>query len=64
MPRQFVTTRYGIDQVQIVGEGKRLSMVPVQIAPTADPAMVEILSGVSAGDTLFAPGKPAKVKRP
>jgi len=53
-PRDFVTTRYGIDQVQVVGEGKRLSMVPVQIAPTADPAKVEILSGVAAGDTLFA----------
>ena len=65
VPRRFVATRYGIDQVQVVGVetrggGKRLSMVPVQIAPTADPAMVEILSGVSAGDTLFAPGKPAK----
>lgn len=59
-PRAFVNTRYGIDQVQVVVDGKRLSMVPVQIAPTADPAMVEILSGVSAGDTLFAPAKPAK----
>ncbi len=64
VPRTFVTTSYGIDQVQVVSEGKRLSMVPVQIAPTADPAMVEILSGVSAGDTLFAPGKPAKAARP
>lgn len=63
-PRAFVTTRYGIDQVQVVSEGKRLSMAPVQIARTTDPAMVEILSGVSAGDTLFAPGKPAKAARP
>ena len=55
-PRRFVTTRYGIDQVQIVSDGKRLSMVPVQIAPTADPATVEILSGIAAGDTLFAAG--------
>lgn len=66
VPRSFVTTRYGMDQVQIVsvetrGGDKRLSMVPVQIAPTADPAKVEILSGVSAGDTLFAPRTPAKV---
>lgn len=63
VPRRFVTTSYGIDQVQVVtvqkgSEGKRLGMAPVQIAPTADPALVEILSGVSAGDTLFAPGKP------
>lgn len=58
VPRRFVVTRYGIDQVRIVGDGKRLSMVPVQIAPAADPAMVEILSGVAAGDTLFAPKAP------
>ena len=64
VPRTFVMTSYGIDQVQVVSEGKRLSMVPVQIAPTADPTMVEILSGVSAGDTLFAPGKSAKAARP
>lgn len=61
-PRAFVATRYGIDQVQVVVDGKRLSMVPVQIAPTADPGAVEILSGVSAGDTLFAPAKPAKAR--
>lgn len=60
VPRAFVTTRYGIDQVQVVSEGKRLSMVPVQITQTADPAMVEILSGVSAGDTLFAGQVPTK----
>ena len=60
VPRRFVTTRYGMDQVQLVGDGKRLSMVPVQVAPTADPAKVEILSGVAAGDTLFAPRTPAK----
>lgn len=54
VPRRFVTTRYGIDQVQLVAEGKRLSSVPVQIAPTGDAETVEILSGVAAGDTLFA----------
>ncbi len=64
VPRTFVTTRYGIDQVQVVNDGKRLSMVPVQIAPTADPVMVEILSGVSASDTLFALGKPARAAHP
>jgi len=64
VPRTFVTTSYGIEQVQVVSQGRRLSMVPVQIAPMADPAKVEILSGVSAGDTLFAPDKPAKAARP
>lgn len=60
VPRRFVVTRYGIDQVQIVAEGKRLSSVPVQIAPAGDPETVEILSGVAVGDTLFAPRAPAK----
>ncbi|BAK67240.1 efflux pump periplasmic linker protein [Sphingobium sp. SYK-6] len=55
VPKRFVTTRYGIDQVQVVTADKRLSMVPVQIAPTAEAGKVEILSGVSPGDTLFAP---------
>lgn len=55
VPRRFITTQFGIDQVQVVGSDRTLSAVPVQIAPTADPANVEILSGVSAGDTLFAP---------
>lgn len=55
VPRRFVTTRYGIDQITIVTADKQLSAVPVQTAPTADPKMVEILSGASAGDRLFAP---------
>ena len=59
-PKTFVTTRYGIDQVQVVVDGKRLSMVPVQIAPTGDPDTVEILSGVSSGDALWAPARPAR----
>lgn len=54
VPRRFVTTRYGIDQVSIVTPDKHLSAVPVQVAPTADPATIEILSGATAGDTLFA----------
>jgi hypothetical protein len=57
VPSRFVATRYGIDQVSVVTPDRRLSTVPVQIAPTDDPGKVEILSGVSAGDTLFAPGK-------
>lgn len=68
VPRRFVTTRYGIDQVEVVaganGEGKRLSMVPVQLAPTGDAGMLEILSGVSPGDTLFARRAAAKAARP
>jgi RND family efflux transporter MFP subunit len=57
VPRRFVATRYGIDQVDVVTADGRVSAVPVQIAPTADPAKVEILSGVAAGDILFLAGK-------
>ncbi|KQX19696.1 RND transporter [Sphingomonas sp. Root50] len=53
VPRRFVSTRYGIDQVDVVTTDRRLSVVPVQVAPTADPDRIEILSGVAAGDTLF-----------
>jgi RND family efflux transporter MFP subunit len=56
VPQRFISTRYGIDQVNIVTPDHRLSAVPVQVAPTAEPGKVEILSGVSAGDTLFAAG--------
>jgi RND family efflux transporter MFP subunit len=55
VPRRFVSTRYGIDQVEIITADRRLAAVPVQIAPTMDTDKVEILSGVAAGDTLFAP---------
>ncbi len=54
IPRKFVSTRYGMDYVDVVTKDKALSSVPVQIAPTADTAMVEILSGIAAGDTVFA----------
>jgi chorismate synthase len=30
--------------------------VAVQTAPTVEPDKVEILAGITAGDTLFAPG--------
>ena len=56
VPQRFVSTRYGIDQVNIVMPDHRLSAVPVQIASTAEPGKVEILSGASVGDTLFATG--------
>lgn len=55
VPSRFVSTRYGIDQVDVITADRRLTAVPVQIAPTADADKVEILSGVAAGDTLFAP---------
>ncbi|OHT21741.1 efflux RND transporter periplasmic adaptor subunit [Edaphosphingomonas haloaromaticamans] len=56
VPRRFVSTRYGIDQVDVVTADRRVSAVPVQVAPTADPDRIEILSGAAAGDTLFLAG--------
>ncbi len=52
VPRRFVVTRFGVDQVDIIS-GQNVSAVPVQTAPVSGTDMVEILSGVAAGDTLF-----------
>lgn len=55
VPRRFVETRYGLDYaVVLVGKGAS-ARVPLQIAPTGDPARVEILSGAEKGDVLVAP---------
>lgn len=57
IPRRFISTRYGIDYVNVLSPDRRLSAVAVQTAPASDPARVEVLGGLSAGDTLFAPGR-------
>ena len=57
IPRRFVSTRYGIDYVNVLSADHHLSAVAVQTAPAADPAQVEVLGGIAAGDTLFAPGR-------
>ncbi|WP_157098713.1 efflux RND transporter periplasmic adaptor subunit [Novosphingobium rosa] len=51
VPRGFVTARYGLDYVEVVGKDGTASTVPVQTAPATD-GKVELLSGVSAGDVL------------
>lgn len=55
VPSSFVVRRYGIDYVTVLGKDKAASQVPVQTAPSAERGKLEILSGVSAGDTLVAP---------
>jgi hypothetical protein len=50
-PRRFVRISHGIAQVALQ-QGKSIVEVPVEIAATADPAQVELLSGVTAGDVL------------
>ncbi|KTE23709.1 RND transporter [Sphingopyxis sp. H067] len=60
VPRRFVETSYGIDYVTIRVGKDSASRVPVQIAPSDDPARVEILSGAATGDTLIAPSAGAR----
>jgi len=62
VPRRFVETSYGIDYVTIIVGKDATSRVPVQIAPTDDPARVEILSGAGKGDTLIAVARGAAGK--
>lgn len=54
IPRRFVTTRFGIDYVDLVGKDGLVTSIPVQTATTGDQGSVEILSGVAAGDVLAA----------
>ena len=56
VPRRFISTRYGVDFVRLVDRSGQTSDVAVQLAPTSDPAQVEILSGLAAGDTIIVPG--------
>ncbi|MBK8375680.1 efflux RND transporter periplasmic adaptor subunit [Sphingorhabdus sp.] len=56
VPRKFVSTRYGMDYVEVVAKDGALTTVPVQIAPAAETDKVEILSGVGAGDTIYTAG--------
>lgn len=52
VPDRFITHRYGIDYVTVLAKDGAAATVPVQTAPAADAGQTEILSGVSAGDTL------------
>ncbi len=53
VPKKFIQTRFGVDQVTILSGDKQVMTVPVQAAPH-DADRVEILSGAVAGDTLIA----------
>ena len=58
VPADYVTTAYGIDTVWVVGPDGAAASVPVQTAPSGETGTVEILSGVSAGDTLVKKAAP------
>jgi hypothetical protein len=53
VPAAYVTERYGIEYVTLAGKDGSATQVPVQTAPSSEAGKVEILSGVSAGDTLI-----------
>ena len=53
VPGSYITRRYGIDYVTILAKDGTSTEVPVQTASAADTSKTEVLSGVSAGDTLI-----------
>jgi RND family efflux transporter MFP subunit len=53
LPRRFVSTRFGIDYVALLAKDGSSTWTTVQTAPASDPAQVEILSGLAAGDVLL-----------
>lgn len=55
VPQEFISTRFGIDYVTLRAEDGSTSQLPVQTAPSTQPGQVEVLSGLSAGDTIVAP---------
>jgi len=62
VPDSFVTRNFGIDYVTVLNKDGSASQVPVQTAPSMRAGEVEILSGVSAGDTLIGTKAAAKPK--
>lgn len=54
VPARFISTRYGIDFVRVVGTDRQAADVAVQLAPRATPGEVEVLSGLRAGDVILA----------
>lgn len=57
VPASYVTSRFGIDYVTLLGRDGSAAEVPVQTASAAEPGKVELLSGVAAGETLIGPGR-------
>jgi len=56
VPARLVFARFGVDYVRLVAKDGSASDAPVQTAPTASAGLVEILSGLAAGDVIVAPG--------
>jgi RND family efflux transporter MFP subunit len=55
IPARFVMTRSGVDYARVLTPSGAADDVPIQTTP-AGPGLIEVLSGLSAGDTLVPPG--------
>jgi RND family efflux transporter MFP subunit len=56
VPARLVFARFGVDYARVMAKDGSANDVPVQTAPTGDAEHVEVLSGLTAGDLLVAPG--------
>lgn len=57
LPQGYVTTRYGIDYVRVLGPDQRTLDVPVQTGSIRANGQLEILSGLRAGDRVVKAGQ-------
>ena len=55
IPRRYISTRFGVDYVRLVGRDGMVSDTPVQTTAGPLAGDVEVLSGVRAGDVLSPP---------
>lgn len=55
IPRRYLVTRFGVDYVRLVRPDGVAADSPVQTAPGPTAGEVEILSGLTAGDSLALP---------
>ena len=56
LPKRFITTRYGLDYIQLLQKNGTILETTVQTASTGDPDLIEILGGLSIGDSVAAYG--------
>jgi RND family efflux transporter MFP subunit len=56
IPRRYVSTRYGIDYVRMVGKDGTVSETPVQTTAAPAANQIEVLSGIRPGDVLVPAG--------
>lgn len=57
VPKQFVTTRFGVDYVTVLAKDGSAAQVPVQTAASLEAGKIELLSGAAPGDTLIGPAQ-------